>query len=564
MIPFNLSPKVLIALSLFTPSAMAYDMSVPVQVPINIFTKENFKSLCRLPGSENTAAFVNPKVASVLLLNAAKVNYSKLLSEAVASASEDGDLGAFALAETEETTASKFTRYLLNQAKNLDLSETAATAKIYLESNPRVGIQQALADATSREGSEKSVINRIADLIDDLEKIKKLPASKAETRKYLEIAISFHLWSLSEGMKPGFPYDNLVLESGGEAPDEARLVDFLISNTSIAVLDAFLSAKEGDQAYLKAGCRQPWLEKTGLMSNFRIRKSAAHLRHNITSSKAAGAELMFTRNETEEIDPESLERTEQVVNKLAFEGTIGFNPFSEHSDFFMYTSFTYKDDDIKINGINESNQAACKAAGKLNPEDPDDCGIDTDERRTLKVGFTGSLPILNIDRFPIRTDVSYLMDDAFSSEQTVIMLGYDFFDNKSASVLGKGARIGRDSLFSLQPRLWGQGAYIIDVGSNEALQALDLTDEDGDGGYFGFASGLGAMFQWRALQLEAAYERLFIVTGDVSDTDRYTASVSYQFPSLRNTALMLSYEKGNKLDSFNQVDEFALKVTFKY
>ena len=525
-----------IAIATITAPTVA-TMSDEMAKPLVVFTTSNFIKLCVI--KTNLTAGDTAKKAQIaeLYLNAANIPYSRLLTDTLSGASK-GD----------------------SDTKLVDIMRSV------LETKKTVVVAKQSREVGRIANSIGSLENDIRELRQDL--AKKVNGKPSLTPKEVFehqltlIEKSFHLWAFTDGLKGKFPYrlkSAKVKKDRGTAPKIEDLKAFLMKTSSSEVIAALLS----NDATLQIGCTQTFTDKADLSSKFRIRKNAENLRHAVNSSKAAGAELTYSRTRSVELDTDNEIVSSKSNTKLAFDITLGYSLFDNHKNLFLYTSFSYKDSDEKTDRINTDNQENRLACEAMNIEEID-CLVDSDRRQTIKYGVIGVLPAIPLLKTKLVLDLFSIQDLVFNSETYTGKLTFNLSDNTKLPLFNDGQNLGSDFTFALNPKVWTQFSYIADAGTRGELRNNILANGNGSEDYLGFGVGGSASLQWQAFTFGVSYHRLFVPSDRINNQKVYTLSAAYAFPNIRNTSIKFGIEKGIKLDSLTPVDELGLSIAFKY
>lgn len=393
--------------------------------------------------------------------------------------------------------------------------------------------------------------------------ISELEPSRIE-QKYLKIAKSFDIWAKSNVEHGHNLFWLKETKPSASSSTRQRRKDFKTKIQGYTHKDT-LKALLNNEIYI--ACRRSLPDIIELPQTIAFRKEATNLFIPVSSPKANGATWGYTRNKQEnqrEDDNGETITENQKTETLQFEGTLGFRPLPDVST-FLYSTFYYKDTDVEINDINKKNLELCIAKG-LTPaeENNDNCGLDDDKRKELTLGVIGQekTPFWIFKDSKITWGGSGFVDFVNDAEQLQGNLELKISGGSDHFIGGEYSLSASKGIFiSLQPKLWTQTSYIFRAGDNKRLQKAT---EIGTDIYMGFGIGGSASFRWDNITLSASGAYLRIPADTVKDIHLKTFSAQYQFPSIRSTSFLISYEKGTRFNSFNDIDEFRLELGFKY
>ena len=355
---------------------------------------------------------------------------------------------------------------------------------------------------------------------------------------------------------------------------DPRYIQSEQNNDSIGANGASPTDEIDDLRLIRLACNpkdpDAWIKK--VKNSLVFRKTPQDLLKD--RKDADGGTLSWSRSRS--IDEKTNEETGEteivrtVDDEYSFEGTLGVKtPWLNilgAQESLVYAHYSHDDDDTRVDGVNEDKAKCLEENAEVEPfkSVPELC--DRNKTRVLTLGYIAER---KFGRFSLSADGAFVLDIHNNSETARVRGVADF---KNAVELCQDTELLKGLIFSCNPSLIGEAAWIIDAGDNTELQELQADLNDPNGGIIddsGQYAGIGAMIEGQLrflekLTLKAGYRYLAVPGARIEDQNLFEASLQLSLDKKDHWALEISRTDGDDVDDFSNRNKWEFGITSKF
>lgn len=289
---------------------------------------------------------------------------------------------------------------------------------------------------------------------------------------------------------------------------------------------------------------------------------------------ADGGKLSWSRSTTFETQVKEETGETEVIRTVDddynFEGTLGINlpwlGLLNPKDVFVYARYNHDDDDTRVDNINEDKAKCLAEKAEVEPFKSNPRLCDTNKTRVLTLGYIAEY---DWDVADFLFNIGFALD-VHNNSQTARFRGT--IDFKKSVVPCQDKLILRGLVFSCEPSLVGESAWIIDAGDNIELIDLNanLDDPNGvvidsSGQYTGIGGKiLGKLDFLKRFALKASYRYLLVPGDRVRDQNLFEASLNFSLDENKRWSLEIKRTDGDDIDDFSNQNKWEISVNSKF